>query len=244
MTATNDDLLKKIEEMRQEMDSINRSVASLRQDGMTRVFREQIGASFLDHNRGAFRAAIEDRRDITSGCSRESLGRLSELYDNAIDRYKDDDLSGAMHGLDELRGLISQVSDTETINRTLLEVVDRARQQMASMETLRFQTGRPMLMRSCESVFGEVEPERMETYLTPLSSAIRLKILAMLYTSSRSFTEISKELDMKKGHLQFHLRKLVDAGYVSVDPRTHLYCIEEEAFLILGGLGRLFSKIC
>ncbi len=244
MTVTNDDLLRKIEEIRQEMGSINRYVTSLRQDGMTRVFREQIGASFLDHNQGAFHAAIEGWGDLASEHSKETLERLSELYDDAIDRYNDGDLSGAMHGLEKIRCLIDQNSEGEAMNVTMLDVVDRARQQMALMETLRFQMGRPMLRRSCESVFGEVQPEEMETYLAPLSNAIRLKILAMLYTSSRSFTEISKELDMKKGHLQFHLRKLVDAEYVSIDPRTHLYCIGERAFLILEGLGGLFSKIC
>ncbi|MCG7845012.1 MAG: winged helix-turn-helix domain-containing protein, partial [Methanomassiliicoccales archaeon] len=127
--------------------------------------------------------------------------------------------------------------------RMLLDAVNNTRQQMALMETLRSKVGRPMLRRSCESVFGGMEPEEVEALLSPLSSAVRLKILAMLYTSSRNFTEISKELDMKKGHLQFHLRKLVKAGYVRIDPRTHLYSIEERAFLIMEGLSKLFSQI-
>jgi len=126
---------------------------------------------------------------------------------------------------------------------TLLDVVNNAMHQVALMETLRSKVGRPMLRRSCESVFGGMEPEEVENYLSPLSSAIRLKILAMLYTSSRTFTEIAKELDMKKGHLQFHLKKLQEASYVKVDPRTHLYSIEERAFLMMEGLGKLLSKI-
>jgi DNA-binding transcriptional ArsR family regulator len=126
---------------------------------------------------------------------------------------------------------------------TLTNVVNKAREQMALMETLRFQVGRPMLRCSCESAFGSIEPEDIEAQLTPLSNAIRLKIMALLYTSARSFTEIGKELDMQKGHLQFHMRKLTEAGYVKVDPRTHLYSIEERGFLLIEGLGRLFARL-
>jgi len=79
--------------------------------------------------------------------------------------------------------------------------------------------------------------------LSPLSNTVRLKILALLYTSSRSFTEMLSELQMQKGHLQFHLRKLVDSGYVNVDRRTHLYSLEEKGLLAVDGLGQIFSKV-
>ena len=77
--------------------------------------------------------------------------------------------------------------------------------------------------------------------LSPLSNAIRLKILALLYISSRSFTEMGSELQIQKGHLQFHVKKLVDAGYIIVDRRTHLYSIGKKGLLAVDGLGQLFS---
>ncbi|MCK7510435.1 MAG: winged helix-turn-helix domain-containing protein [Desulfobacterales bacterium] len=137
--------------------------------------------------------------------------------------------------MDEVREVVARLSRTRRWRPSgkdeLLSVLDRSRQQMALLETLRFHTGRPGVRRSCDSAYAGMEPEKLEAMLSPLSNAVRLKILALLYTSSRSFTEIMSELQMQKGHLQFHLRKLVDSGYVNVDRRTHLYSIGEKGLI-------------
>ncbi|MCG7844626.1 MAG: hypothetical protein MIO90_04260, partial [Methanomassiliicoccales archaeon] len=73
MTTSNDDLIKKIEDLRRDMDSISRSVTSLRYDGMTKVFREQIGASFLENNRNAFRMAMKEGKDFEKVHAAEAL---------------------------------------------------------------------------------------------------------------------------------------------------------------------------
>lgn len=244
MTVSNEELLRKIEELRLGMDALGRSVTSLRTDDVSRVFQEQIGASYLENNRDSFRRAIQARKGDEP--SAEVLGHLSALYDGALDRYEQNDLDGAMRDLDELRDTVSQLPgqvETEELKTSLTGVLDRSRQQMATMETLRFHVGRPMLRRSCESVFGGMEPERLESLLSPLSNATRLKIMALLYTSSRNFTEMSRELNMQKGHLQFHLKKLLEADYINVDRRTHLYSIGERGLLAIDGLGQLFSML-
>jgi len=246
MTTSNDDLMKRLEDLRHEMDSINLSIASLRSDEMTKAFREQIGASFLENNRNAFRSAMEGCDLGAMPFPRETLDELSNLYDDAIARYEKDDMGGAMSILEELISVIDRTLGSEQGAGSaprLLGAVNNTMQQMALMETLRSKVGRPMLRRSCESVFGGLEPEKVESYLSPLASAVRIKILAMLYTSARSFTEMSRELDMKKGHLQFHLKRLSEANYIKVDPRTHLYSIEGSAFLIMDGLGKLLANI-
>jgi DNA-binding transcriptional ArsR family regulator len=171
---------------------------------------------------------------------------ISGLYDWAMERYQLNDLDGAISLLDEVREVVAHLSegDLEAGRKgELLSVLDRSRQQMALLETLRFHTGRPGVRRSCASAYAGLDPEKLEDMLSPLSNAVRLKVLALRYTSSRSFTEIMSELQMQKGHLQFHLRKLVDSGYVKVDPRTHLYSLEERGLLAGDGLGQIFSRL-
>jgi hypothetical protein len=242
MEERENDLLRRIEELRQGLDALGRSVTSLRKDGMDRAFHEQIGASYLDNNREAVRAVL-------SGSNISSipvLDEISGLYDIAMERYELNDLEGALSVLDRVRDLAASVSGNEIgpdLRKELIAVLDRSRQQMAMLETLRFHTGRPGLRRSCDSAYAGVEPERMEDMLSPLSNAIRLKVLALLYTNSRSFTEMGSELRIQKGHLQFHIRKLVDAGYIKVDRRTHLYSIEKKGLLAVDGLGQLFSRL-
>ncbi|HNU35487.1 MAG TPA: winged helix-turn-helix domain-containing protein [Methanomassiliicoccales archaeon] len=242
MDESGNDLLRRIEELRQGLDALGRSVTSLRRDEMDQAFHEQIGTSYLENNREALRELMAGWRVRPS----KALLDISGLYDRAMERYELNDLDGAIRSLDEVREIVADSSNVEMTAEQrgeLLSVLDRSRQQMALLETLRFHTGRPGLRRSCDSAYGGLEPERLEVMLSPLSNAVRLKILALLYTSSRSFTEIMSELQMQKGHLQFHLRKLVDSGYVSVNRRTHLYSLEEKGLLAVDGLGQLFSKM-
>lgn len=242
MEERENDLLRKIEELRQGLDALGRSVTSLRRDGMDRAFHEQIGMSYLDNNREAVRAVLRGSRHP----SLPVLDEISGLYDIAMGRYEDNDLEGALAALDRVRDLAASAAGDEMgpeLRKDLLAVLDRSRQQMAMLETLRFHTGRPGVRRSCDSAYAGLDPEKLEDMLSPLSNAVRLKVLALLYTSSRSFTEIMSELQMQKGHLQFHLRKLVDSGYVKVDPRTHLYSLEERGLLAVDGLGQIFSRL-
>lgn len=242
MSEGDNELLRKIEELRQGLDALGRSVTSLRRDEMDRAFQEQIGTSYLDNNRDAVRSLMK------GWPVRETkvLLDISGLYDRAMERYQLNDLDGAISSLDEVREVVAHLSegDLEAGRKgELLSVLDRSRQQMALLETLRFHTGRPGVRRSCDSAYAGLDPEKLEDMLSPLSNAVRLKVLALLYTSSRSFTEIMSELQMQKGHLQFHLRKLVDSGYVKVDPRTHLYSLEERGLLAVDGLGQIFSRL-
>lgn len=242
MNEGENELLRRIEELRQGLDALGRSVTSLRKDEMDQAFHDQIGTSYLDQNREAVRELLKG----WPGPPSKVLSEISDLYDKAMDRYELNDLDGAIRSLDEVREIVagSPRADIDAGPRgELLSVLDRSRQQMALLETLRFHTGRPGVRRSCDSAYSGIEPEKLEAMLAPLSNAVRLKVLALLYTSSRSFTEIMSELQMQKGHLQFHLRKLVDSGYVVVDRRTHLYSLEEKGLLAVDGLGQLFSKL-
>jgi DNA-binding transcriptional ArsR family regulator len=241
MNEDKNELLRRIEELRQGLDALGRSVTSLRKDEMENAFHDQIGASYLENNRDAVRLALQ----AAQAPPLPVLNEISDLYDVAMERYGTNDLDGALSTLDQVRELAASSSEEvgADLKKILLPVLDTSRQQMAMMETLRFHTGRPGVRRSCESAYSGIEPEKLEDLLSPLSNAIRLKILALLYTDSRSFSEMVSELQIQKGHLQFHIRKLVDAGYVKVDRRTHLYSIEVKGLLAVEGLGQLFSRL-
>jgi len=242
MSEGENELLRKIEELRQGLDSLGRSVTSLRRDEMDQAFHEQIGTSYLENNR----EAVHDLLKGWPGRPSTVLMDISDLYEGAMERYELNDLDGAIMSLDDVREVAARLTnmDLEAERKDkLLSVLDRSRQQMALLETLRFHTGRPGVRRSCDSAYAGLEPEKLEAMLSPLSNAVRLKILALLYTSSRSFTEIMSELQMQKGHLQFHLRKLLDSGYVNVDRRTHLYSLGEKGLMAVDGLGQIFSRL-
>ncbi len=67
-------------------------------------------------------------------------------------------------------------------------------------------------------------PFLLQNLFEPLGNDSRLKILASVYEGKKSFSELSKIVDLKAGHLAFHLKKTgqckVDSSR-SIERRLH-----------------------
>jgi DNA-binding transcriptional ArsR family regulator len=82
-------------------------------------------------------------------------------------------------------------------------------------------------------------PDLVERVLSPLSNSIRFGMISSLRVKAQSITELSREMGLQKGHLQFHLKVLFDAGYVALDRRTHLYSLTKKGETALKGVTEL-----
>jgi predicted transcriptional regulator len=67
----------------------------------------------------------------------------------------------------------------------------------------------------------------------PLGNDSRLKILASLYEGKKSFSELSKIVDLKAGHLAFHLRKLVNAKLIAQEASKGDYIITQKGLTLV-----------
>jgi len=65
----------------------------------------------------------------------------------------------------------------------------------------------------------------------------------MVSHQEMGFTQISKALGLRTGHLQFHLKALKDAGYVRSSRRRRSYMITEKGIAALDGLNKLFQGL-
>lgn len=88
-----------------------------------------------------------------------------------------------------------------------------------------------------------LSPTQVEEVLAPLSNAWRINILLLLSKEAATLAELSKALGLKKGHLQFHLKTLVDPDYAAYDRRTHLYALTPKGKAALDGLASLIGDI-
>lgn len=59
----------------------------------------------------------------------------------------------------------------------------------------------------------------MQSVLNPLVNAWRIRVLAALGRGDHSLIELGWSLELKTGHLQFHLRALVESGFVGLEWR-------------------------
>ena len=76
-------------------------------------------------------------------------------------------------------------------------------------------------------------PFLINTWLAPLSSDARLKILDSVYHGKKSFSELSRDLGIKAGHLAFHLRKLMAAKLIAQEASKGDYLITERGLMLI-----------
>jgi predicted transcriptional regulator len=68
----------------------------------------------------------------------------------------------------------------------------------------------------------------VEGVLEPLANSARLKILISTFEGKKSFSKIGQLTNLKGGHLLFHIKKLLDAGFIAQEDNKGDYIITEK----------------
>jgi DNA-binding transcriptional ArsR family regulator len=68
-------------------------------------------------------------------------------------------------------------------------------------------------------------PFIVENLLEPLANPVRLKILISLYEGKKNFSKLSQIMELKGGHLIFHLKKLLDSKLIAQEDNKGDYII-------------------
>jgi len=76
-------------------------------------------------------------------------------------------------------------------------------------------------------------PFLLQNLFEPLGNDSRLKILSSEYEGKKSFSELSKIVDLKAGHLAFHLKKLVNAKLIAQEASKGDYIITQKGLTLV-----------
>ena len=76
-------------------------------------------------------------------------------------------------------------------------------------------------------------PFLLQNLFEPLGNDSRLKILASVYEGKKSFSELSKIVDLKAGHLAFHLKKLVNTKLIAQEASKGDYIITQKGLTLV-----------
>ncbi len=76
-------------------------------------------------------------------------------------------------------------------------------------------------------------PFLLQNLFEPLGNDSRLKLLASVYNGKKSFSELSKIVDLKAGHLAFHLKKLVNAKLIAQESSKGDYIITQKGLALV-----------
>ena len=83
----------------------------------------------------------------------------------------------------------------------------------------------------------------VDSLFEPLANQSRLKILFSVSAGKRSFSELSRIVDLKAGHLAFHLKKLVDANLMAQESSKGDYVITQRGLKLIKTVGALSTEV-
>jgi DNA-binding HxlR family transcriptional regulator len=208
-----------IDELRAEIDLLNRTLLDVRYEDFKRVALAQIQFIISRYYDETVRKGME-RMDTMPECGLrcECKAKLKGLLEGIGHDFMMDDFESSMVKLEDdlkmLRGEGSLCESNECRDnaiRMLEEVGMLVRMTGAIHEGIVGCEGEDMDIQT-EHV---PSPEESSRLISPLSHPLRVKILRELETGERGFSDLSRRLKMRTGHLQYHLRTLLGEGYVS-----------------------------
>ncbi len=242
-----DEVRDQLEGLRNEVRALSNAFIDLRQEDVRRVFGDQIRPILVER----IEKLVSKRRKNEpreAGDQVEYKARLISLVDDAISIYGQSGKEKATRFLDDYE------SDWSN-QRSSGNPPDSTSFVLVIIKELRgyFETSEGILHRSEPSgrLIGprvsikkaELSPIEVENTLGPLSNSWRIKVLMMLSKDTESLAGLSRALGLKKGHLQFHLRSLLDSGYIQYHRKSHLYSITAKGAIALDGVTRLVDRL-
>jgi DNA-binding transcriptional ArsR family regulator len=231
---SNGSLQEQLDVLRSEVRALGSSVAGIKREDFARAYAEQIRSILLERIDRALAEMVD------AGGREEARSRLVEMVDRSVASYQVGSKEQALSVLDEFQEEI--VNGTAPFNdRRYSRLAQDLIRQIRSYLELEKIVNKPT-----QSVLGDpraptatkevLSPVAAEKALAPLASSWRMNILMLLSMDSRSLAELSKELGMKTGHLQFHLKTLEKGGYVRKDRKGGKYRISLQGVTALDGL--------
>ncbi|MGA2386106.1 MAG: winged helix-turn-helix domain-containing protein [Candidatus Bathyarchaeia archaeon] len=133
---------------------------------------------------------------------------------------------GSKEALADLDARINQIGNqVEKAKGTQCESCQTKFQKKLKREKRAFQT--IVLVEKADSRSQEVidVPFIVENLLEPLANPVRLKILISLYEGKKNFSKLSQTMELKGGHLIFHLKKLLDSKLIAQEDNKGDYII-------------------
>ncbi|MFX1520258.1 MAG: cobalamin-dependent protein [Promethearchaeota archaeon] len=165
----------------------------------------------------------------------ETIDMLEELlnYQKQPDRPTDNNHKQILLKMDENRKMIQQLAEQVKQFQEFVGVVNNIENNTKS-----HQWGLQESITSDKIMFSE---EKIYNILSSLSNKVRLKILKVLWQESLQFSDIEEKIEVKGGHLQFHIGKLKDEGLVTQEKNRGKYLISKKGRKIIAIINQIAS---
>jgi len=239
------ELVRSIDELKAEINGLGNAVLGVRYEDFKKVVLAQIQYVITDYYH-QFLTSNLDRIDCVSTCPnrKDCRNELNGIFQGISVSLLKDDFDTPMQELERAESMIAGLHSpcqSRDCHRLQLGMVRDVRalitfvQKMFDRVNGPSPKGRSVIEDHLKDLDGASK------MIAPLSHSTRLRILQVLSVRDRAFTDLSRDLEMRTGHLQFHIRPLLDEGYVSKVKNRGDYAITLRGRAALDMVG-LFSQ--
>jgi len=237
-------MINRLERLEGDLESMRSSIFTIRGEEFKRLVLKEVQGVFEEYSEREVMDRIGCMDDIlhcskrrfcmsatTSNVEAASLAFLkgdldrtftilSNLENNAR-TGKEECEAGECHDY-----VLSMISEIKTVFTLAGRIVTRVQDLSLGVQT-----------------FEGLDPESVADTLIPLAHPIRIAILVDLGKRDMTFSELSRDLDLRTGHLQFHLKALEDGGYVRKERARGRYGISLKGMTALDGLRAFMASL-
>lgn len=238
-------LLEEIEGIRNELRKLGEDFGKTRYEDLRRAFCDEVRALVGIETQRLLDPEINSI-GTTSECGMKEhcFNRVKEAIEGGLRRFAKGDTAGALLLLSQLEVLV-QSSESPCHDAACTERVMSLTKEIKILITVFDATlgakcrqapaKQPETQTAGKTTTTEDPPKplEIENALMPLSNRWRIILLRLLSRGGMKFTEMSRILGLRTGHLQFHLRVLARQGYLAVDRGSKTYVITEKGMAAL-----------
>jgi DNA-binding MarR family transcriptional regulator len=244
------DMITEIQDLKRQMGSFNDRMIGLRYEDFKEVFIEQMRQVIKEEGR----RYIEDDLLIMNEGSECQLKQqctqsLEDVVERSIEAFGRDDYQSALEMLTSTRSLICN-DGSPCLDDDCSRVASESLGKIRSIMLLYIKVANGMEVDGKGPFTGpstirahEISPEDTERMLSPLSNALRIRVLRMLTEEDHSLSEISRKLDLKTGHLLFHIRALKENDFISTDRKNKRYSLTIKGRTAMRCLDDMMGKL-
>jgi len=238
-----DELGRRVEEIDRKIDALRDALLTLTTALEALVERES-EKEFLAELRQAFRkecGRVEEISPKNCQLRKFCFGRVNKAASKVIRIYAE---KGAEEALDEVerhkRALKQHLNSAICPDKSCMEGMAEIFETIERLirRSVELSKQRRTVLRQLGSV-DEIDEEEMARILSPLSNPTRIKIMKLLAKGSKSYVELERAVGIRGGHLQFHLRSLMEAGYVIQERVRKKYAITQLGLTLLSQLAAI-----
>ncbi len=221
-------LSETIKELEENVNKVNEDMLTIRMEDFKRAVVGEVNMALREHGEELLRKAPSNMAGFAFCTSREQCRHSTEgAVQEALLTFQSHGADAAVRKLEEMQEDLKEVSDdcgSKDCNEYLMKVLTEAGSALA-------------MARRIQSILGDMAapgpsaeapgPLTMDT-MAALSNPHRINLMYFMDGGPRAFSEMTEHCGLKAGHLQFHLRNLMELGLLDKTERRGTYTITAE----------------